>query len=57
MSMVDLPHLLWVLDRLADGEVVNRVTVPAEVAADARVALERMVAIQPARDVTTRKPA
>jgi quinolinate synthase len=48
MHRIDLPHLLWVLDRLAAGEVVNRVSVPADVAADARVALDRMIAMRPA---------
>ncbi|MFW6062068.1 MAG: quinolinate synthase NadA, partial [Planctomycetota bacterium] len=45
MSLIDLPHLLWVLDGLAEGEVPNRITVPEEDAADARIALERMLAI------------
>ncbi len=46
MARIDPPHLLWVLDSLAEGRVVNRVSVPAAVAADARAALERMVAIK-----------
>ena len=54
MHRIDLPHLLWVLDRLAAGEVVNRVRVPADVAADARVALDRMLAIKAVPDVTPR---
>ncbi len=53
MQRIDLPHLLWVLDRLGAGEVVNRVAVEAGVAADARVALDRMIAIKAARDVTS----
>ena len=52
MHRIDLPHLLWVLDRLAAGEVVNRVSVDAATAADARRALDRMLAIQAVRDVT-----
>jgi len=47
MARIDPPHLLWVLDSLAAGEVVNRITVPADVAAEARVAVERMIAIKP----------
>ena len=43
MARIDPAHLLWALDRLAAGEVVNRVTVPADIAADARIAVERMV--------------
>ncbi len=38
-------YLLWVLDNLAAGTVVNRITVDADTAAAARVALERMLAI------------
>jgi len=48
MARIDPPHLLWVLDNLAAGEVVNRITVPADVAAEARVAVEQMIAIKPA---------
>ena len=52
MQRTDLPHLLWVLDNLAAGKVVNRVAVPPETAADARIALERMIALKAAIDVT-----
>ena len=47
MAKIDLPHLLWVLDNLVEGRVVNRVSVAADIASDARIALERMVAIKP----------
>ncbi len=40
-------YLAWVLEGLVDGEVRNRITVPAEVAEPARVALERMLAAKP----------
>ncbi len=46
MSRIDPPHLLWVLDNLAEGRVVNRISVPEDVAADARIALERMISIR-----------
>ena len=46
MAQIDLPHLLWVLDNLAEGKVVNRISVAPEVAADARVALERMIQVK-----------
>jgi len=45
MFRIDLPHLAWVLDGLVDGEVRNRIVVDEATAADARVALERMLAI------------
>jgi len=40
-------YLAWVLESLVAGEVVNRVTVPADVAEPATVALERMLAAKP----------
>jgi quinolinate synthase len=40
-------YLAWVLEELVGGSVVNRITVPAEVADPARVALERMLAARP----------
>ena len=52
MGRIDLPHLLWVLDRLAAGQIVNRIAVPDDVAADARTALRRMIDIKAARDLT-----
>jgi quinolinate synthase len=45
MFRIDLPHLAWILDGLLAGEVRNRITVDDATAADARVALERMLAI------------
>ncbi|KKL73315.1 hypothetical protein LCGC14_2076130 [marine sediment metagenome] len=45
MARIDPPHLLWVLDNLAEGVVVNRISVAPDVARDARSALERMISI------------
>jgi quinolinate synthase len=45
MFRIDAAHLAWVLEGLVDGEVRNRITVDAATAADARVALERMLSI------------
>lgn len=45
MSRIDPPHLAWVLEGLLDGEVRNRIAVGEPTAADARVALERMLSI------------
>ena len=44
MYRIDLPHLAWCLDNLAQGTPVNRICVPAETAEWARIALERMLA-------------
>ncbi|MEX0609392.1 MAG: quinolinate synthase NadA [Balneolaceae bacterium] len=43
MNRIDLPHLLWSLEKLEQGEVVNQITVPEEVAKYAVLALERML--------------
>jgi quinolinate synthase len=40
-------YLAWVLEGLVAGRVHNRITVPADVADPARVALERMLAAKP----------
>jgi len=45
MFRIDAAHLCWVLERLVDGEVVNRITVDPETAEWARIALQRMLDI------------
>jgi quinolinate synthase len=40
-------YLAWVLEELVEGRVVNRIQVDAAAAADARVALDRMLALRP----------
>ena len=40
-------YLAWVLEELVAGRVVNQITVPADQQADAKVALERMLAARP----------
>jgi quinolinate synthase len=45
MFRIDAPHLAWCLEELVAGNVVNRITVDDRTAANARVALERMLAI------------
>jgi quinolinate synthase len=44
MYRIDPPHLLWVLDHLVKGRVLNRIQVPPEIASEARTALDRMLA-------------
>jgi quinolinate synthase len=45
MNRIDLPHLVWTLENLVAGNVVNRIVVDPEVAKWARVALDRMLAL------------
>jgi quinolinate synthase len=45
MFRIDPPHLAWVLENLVGGRVVNQITVDAETAEWARVALQRMLDI------------
>jgi len=45
MNRIDLPHLVWTLESLVAGRVVNPIHVDAEVARHARVALDRMLAL------------
>ncbi|MFW7415313.1 quinolinate synthase NadA [Demequina sp. SO4-18] len=49
MNRIDLPHLVWALESLAGGELVNRIDVDAQTQAEAKVALDRMLAL-PAKD-------
>jgi quinolinate synthase len=45
MNRIDLPHLVWALESLAAGEVVNRITVDPDTARHARAALDQMLAL------------
>ena len=45
MNRIDLPHLVWALESLASGEVVNRIQVDEEIAKYARAALDQMLAL------------
>ncbi len=45
MFRIDAAHLLWVLENLEEGRVVNPIVVASDVASDARVALNRMLEI------------
>ena len=45
MFRIDPHHLLWTLENLADGRVVNPIRVPAQIADEARCALERMFGV------------
>ncbi|MFC6153363.1 quinolinate synthase NadA [Nocardioides yefusunii] len=43
MNRIDLPHLVWALENLVAGNVVNQITVDVETEKWAKVALQRML--------------
>jgi quinolinate synthase len=43
MNRIDLPHLVWAMESLVDGVVVNRIEVDPDTERDALVALQRML--------------
>src|SRR5690606_17150766 len=45
MNRIDMPHLVWALESLAEGRVVNQIVVDPETAHWAKVALDRMLAL------------
>ncbi len=45
MNRIDLPHLVWVMETLVNGRVINQISVDTEDAFHAKVALERMLAL------------
>jgi quinolinate synthase len=49
MYRIHPSYLAWVLEALERGDVLNRITVAEEIAVPARVALERMLSLQPAQ--------
>ena len=45
MNRIDLPHLVWAMENLVSGRVINQISVEERTAHFARVALERMLAL------------
>ncbi|CAB4333545.1 unannotated protein [freshwater metagenome] len=45
MNRIDLPHLVWALESLVAGDVVNQIKVDEKVAHFSKLALERMLAL------------
>ena len=45
MNRIDLPHLVWALESLVAGRIVNQISVDPDVARWARVALDQMLAL------------
>jgi quinolinate synthase len=47
MQRIDPQHLAWTLENLVEGNVVNRISVPAHEAVPAKLAMDRMLAASP----------
>ena len=47
MFRIDPQHLAWVLENLVEGHVVNQISVPEDVAVQAKLALDRMLDVSP----------
>jgi len=45
MNRIDLPHLVFAMESLVNGRLINQIKVDTEVAFHAKVALERMLAL------------
>ncbi len=45
MNRIDLPHLVWTMESLVAGHVVNQIKVAADVARFSKLALEQMLAL------------
>lgn len=45
MNRIDLPHLVWAMESLVAGHLVNQITVDEKVARYSKLALERMLAL------------
>jgi len=54
MYRISPRHLLWALDQLADGQVVNRIQVPPHIRQGALLALDRMLANVSAQPVSAK---
>jgi len=47
MFRIDPQHLAWMLENLVNGKVVNQITVPEDIAKNAKLALDRMLEVSP----------
>ena len=45
MNRIDLPHLVWAMESLVSGRMINQIKVEDEVAKYAKVALDQMLAL------------
>ncbi len=54
MYRIDLKHLYWALENLAEGTLVNQISVDEHTRNWSRIALDRMLALRPAQAVGVR---
>ena len=52
MYRIHPSYIAWVLEALERGELLNRITVPEQIAVPARVALDRMLSLRPGSAAT-----
>lgn len=45
MNRIDLPHLVWVMESLVQGRLLNQITVEPKIAKYAKIALDQMLAL------------
>lgn len=45
MNRIDLPHLVWAMESLVSGHLVNQIKVDENVSAHSKIALERMLSL------------
>ena len=45
MNRIDLPHLVWVMESLVQGRLLNQITVDPKVSKYAKIALDQMLAL------------
>lgn len=45
MNRIDLPHLVWAMESLVQGQIVNQISVSEDVRKYSKLALERMLAL------------
>ena len=46
MYRIHPAYVLWVLEGLMEGQVINQITVPEQIQREAQVALDRMLALR-----------
>jgi len=45
MNRIDLPHLVWVMESLVQGRLLNQISVDSKIAKYAKIALDQMLAL------------